>query len=61
VILVAGALVVAAAEVVTAGAAVAEPPIGAVVVPSISDWTEALKEPVMPVMVNFAEKPRAGN
>jgi len=34
---------------------------GAVDWPSISDWTSALKLPVIPVNANLAEKARAGN
>jgi len=41
--------------------AVGPPPIGAVVVPSISAWTSGLKVPVMPVNVNLEEKANSGN
>lgn len=34
---------------------------GAVDWPSISDWTAAVKLPVIPAIVNLAEKARAGN
>jgi len=36
-------------------------PMGAVAVPAISDWTEALNVPVMPAIVNFAENANSGN
>jgi len=41
-------------------AAEVEPPMGAVDCPSIWDWTAALNVPVMPAIVNLAEKARAG-
>jgi len=40
---------------------VAGVPMGAVVVPAISDATDELKVPVIPDRVNLAENPRAGN
>lgn len=52
--------VVVAAAGVDATAGVVAPPMGAVDAPSICAWTAGEKVPVIPVMVNFAEKDNAG-
>jgi len=52
--------VVLAGVPVLEGAAEVGPPIGAVDWPSIWAWTVELKVPVMPAIVNLAEKARAG-